>query len=106
MEQTKIRYLPTFYNDLEDALNYISNVLMNKEAANSLLDEVENAILSRSNNPEAFEKYNSTKDRKNTYYKIYVKNYVIYYVVIHENPPIMEIRRFLYNKRNRSRIVW
>ena len=105
MEKTIIKYLPTFYSDLEETLNYISNVLLNRSASDDLLDEIENAILSRSEYPEAFEKYNSIKDRKNPYYRIYVKNYVIYYTVIPGNPAVMEIRRFLHNKRNMNKII-
>ena len=42
-----IRYLPLFYNDLEEQVMYISEVLCNKDAANHLLDLVEKAILDR-----------------------------------------------------------
>lgn len=101
----KIKYLPIFYNDLDEALNYISAVLLNPGAAESLLDDVEQAILKRSENPEAFEKYNSIKERNYPYYRIYVNNFIVHYVVIPGEPPIMEIRRFLYNRRNKNRIV-
>lgn len=101
----RIKYLQTFYNDLDEALNYISTVLLNPSAAVSLLNDVEQAILKRSENPEAFEKFNSIKERIYSYYRIYVNNFVIYYVVIPGDPPIMEVRRFLYNRRNKNRIV-
>lgn len=41
------------------------------------------------------------------YYRIYVDNYVIYYVVIDDNPKdlIMEVRRFLYHGQNRGNMV-
>lgn len=42
-----LRYLPTFYNDLEGHVMYISRVLKNNTAANESLDDVENAILDR-----------------------------------------------------------
>lgn len=40
------------------------------------------------------------KDTKYPYYHIYVKNYVIYYIVIDDEgeDKVMEICRFLYNK--------
>ena len=41
------------------------------------------------------------------YYKIYVKNYVAYYVVIDDegSDKIMEVRRMLYNRQDRENIV-
>ena len=38
---------------------------------------------------------------------IYVDNYIIYYVVIDDDPNdlIMEVRRFLYNGQNRDSMV-
>ena len=43
------------------------------------------------------DRYHSAKERQYPYYRIYVKNYVIFYVVIGD---IMEVRRILYNRRN------
>lgn len=99
-----LRYLPLFYNDLEETLLYISARLENPQAAFELLDAVEAAILERLPVAEAFEPYRSLKERKYPYYRIYVKNYVIYYVVIDDegSEKIMEVRRFLYNKQNRD----
>ena len=77
----KLRYLPLFYEDMEDAVSYIAEELRNVMAANDLIDAVENAILERRQFAEAFEPYHSIKERKYIYYRIYVKNYVIYYVV-------------------------
>ena len=103
----KLRYLPLFYEDLEQKIVYISERLQNKKAANDLLDAVENAILERLPVAEAFEPYHSLKERKYPYYRIYVKNFVIYYVVIDDEgeDKIMEVRRFLYNKQNKDKIL-
>ena len=105
MTETKyiLRYLPLFYEELEEKIIYISEKLMNPQAANNLLDAVEAAILERLPNAESFEPYPSLKERKYFYYRIYV-NFVIYYVVIDDEGPdkIMEVRRFLYNKQNRN----
>ena len=45
-----------------------------------------------------------TKIYSTEYYRIYVKNYLVYYVVIDDENPdkIMEVRRFLYNKQNQK----
>lgn len=81
MESKKyqLRYLPLFEQDLIDAAGYISNVLKN---------------------PLSFEPYRSGKKRPHPYYRIYVRNYVIYYVVIDD---VIEVRRFLYGARDTDR---
>ena len=96
----KLRYLPLFYRDLEEKIVYISEMLQNLQAAKDLLDDVERVILERLPNAESFEPYYSAKERRYKYYRIYVKNYIVYYVVIDDkgSDKIMEVRRFLYNK--------
>ncbi len=96
-----IRYSKLFYNDLEKIINHISHDSHNKEAAKNLLQEIEESILKRSVAPESFERYNFIKQRKNTYYRIYVRNYTIFYIV---NDNIMEIRRILYSKREFNKL--
>ena len=81
----KLRYIPLFYNDLENAADYIANTIGNVQAAIELLDKVELAILNRLPIADAFEPYPSRKERKQDYYRIYVGNYVIYYVVLEED---------------------
>jgi len=102
----KLRYLPLFYEDLEQKVVYIAEKLQNEKAANDLIDVVERAILERLPMAEAFEPYHSLKERRYPYYRIYVKNFVIYYVVIDDGKDkIMEVRRFLYNKQDRERNI-
>lgn len=86
---------------------YISETLHNEKAANDLLDAVEKAIMERLPIAEAFEPYRSVKERQYKYYRIYVKNFVIYYVVIDDigSKKIMEVRRFLYNKQDREQLI-
>ncbi|MCI9359765.1 MAG: type II toxin-antitoxin system RelE/ParE family toxin [Hungatella sp.] len=106
MADTKyiLRYLPLFYEELEEKVIYIAETLKNPQAANDLLDLVESVILERLPNAESFEPYCSLKERRYPYYRIYVKNFVIYYVVIGDEGPrkIMEVRRFLYNREYRD----
>lgn len=56
-----LRYLPLFYEELEEKVVYIAEVLKNPQAANELLDSVETAILERLPNAESFEPYHSLK---------------------------------------------
>ena len=102
-----LRYLPSFYKDLEDKVIYIAEKLQNPQAANELIEEVERAILERQQNAEAFERYYSVHERRYPYYRIYVKNYVVYYVVISDKGQnkIMEVRRFLYNRQNFALVI-
>ena len=97
-----LRYLPSFYEDMEQKVVYIAEKLKNPQAANDLLNDVEEAILERLPNAESFEKYHSKRERKYMYYRIYVKNCIVYYVVIDDEceDKIMEVRRVLYNKQN------
>jgi plasmid stabilization system protein ParE len=102
-KQYQLRYLPIFYDDLSNAVEYIRSFLKNPQAAEKLIDKVENAISKRSNCAESFEPYPSTRNRENPYYAIYVDNYIIFYVVL--NHKIMEVRRFLYKGQNKDNIL-
>ena len=97
-----IKYSSTFISQFNSILKYIVHNLKNRIAAENFYYEVINELEKRSENPEGFEKYISTQKRKNTYYRIYVKNYTIFYVV-KENT--MEVRRILYSRRNFDKLI-
>ena len=103
----RLSYLPLFYEDLNEKVTYIAEVLKNLKAANDLLDKVETAIMECLPVAESFEQYHSVRERRYPYYRIYVDNYVVYYVVIDDNPDdlVMEVRRFLYNGQNRDKLI-
>ena len=98
----EIRYLPLFYDDLEEAVLYISDVLQNETAAQKLIDDTEAAISERAVSPVSFSPYPSAKKREHPYYRISVGNFSVFYVVI-EN--VMEVRRFIYSKRDIDSIL-
>lgn len=100
-EKYKLRYLPLFEQDLIQTISYITNVLKNTDAAEKLVNDVEDAIQERLEYPLAFEPFPSKK-RDYPYYRIYIRNYVIYYVVIGY---VMEVRRFLYGARDTNRYL-
>lgn len=103
MEKTyKLRFLPLFQEDLMDIVDYISIKLRNPSAADALVSSVEKAIRQRATCAESFEPYQSKKDRQYPYYRIHVKNYTVFYVVIDD---VMEVRRILYNRRNIENLV-
>lgn len=92
-----IKYLPSFYEEFEEILYYIKYKLKNKNAAENFIKNVENSIINRSKNPKNFEIYKSTKNRKYNWYKIYVGNFIIFYVV--QDYTII-VAHIFYNKRN------
>ena len=107
MDKTcRLLYLPMFYQDLNDTVTYIAEVLENKEAANKLIDEVETAITKRLSDADGFPEYKTARKRSNPYYWIPVKNYIVFYTVIEtDTEKIMEVRRFLYNRRDIKKLL-
>lgn len=93
----QLSYLPLFQKDLTDVVHYIADELKNPSAANRLVDDIEKAIFKRLLNPLLFQPVPSIRVRKHPYYRIRVKNFSIYYVVIGHT---MEVRRLLYRRRN------
>lgn len=93
----ELRILPLFEKDLNEIIDYICNVLQNPIAAADMVEAVEKAIYERLTCAEAFEPYRSLRERRYPYYRITVKNYTIYYVVIGST---MEVRRILYSRRD------
>jgi hypothetical protein len=106
MHEYQLRYLPQFHLDMMHHVEYIANRLKNPQAAGDLIDATEKAILERLPDAEAFEPYHSRKDRQYPYYRIYVKNFIVFYVVIPEDrQKVVEIRRFVYAKSNWRRTI-
>ena len=97
-----LEYLPLFEQDLADVRNYIAVELSNPAAAMRLINDTEAAIQKRLKNPLGYTPYHSVRDRKQPYYRINIRNYSVFYVVIDN---VMEVRRFLYAKRNLSAII-
>ena len=81
-----LRYLPLFEKDL---------------AALRLINDTEIVIQRRLANPLSFEPLRSIKNRKHPYYPIYIRNYMVLYVVIDD---VMEVRRFVYSRRDLTRL--
>lgn len=98
----QLRYLPIFYDDMAKIVDYISKDLQNPTAAVKLIDLTEKAILARLNNPLSFQPIHSERERKSPYYRINVNSYAVFYVVIDD---VMEVRRFLYSKRDIQSII-
>lgn len=98
----KLSILPLFEDDLNEIVDYITYRLRNPLAAEHLVDEVERAIEDRLDCAESFEPYPSSRERKYPYYRIQVKNFTIFYVVIGDT---MEVRRMIYSRRNLKDLI-
>ena len=101
-KQFTLSYLPLFEQDVATMRDYIAVTLMNPTAALRLIEDTEKVILKRLKNPLGFEPYRSKKDRAHPYYRININNYTVFYVVIGN---VMEVRRFVYSKRDLPQIV-
>ena len=97
-----IEYLPSFHKEFEEILYYIKYKLKNTNAAKTFIENVENSIISRSTNPKNFEIYKSIKNRKYSWYRIYVGNFIIFYVVRNTT---MIVAHIFYNKRNIEELI-
>lgn len=51
----ELSFLPLFEQDLNEAVDYITNTLNSPQAALNLVDEVEKAIFERLKNPSGYE---------------------------------------------------
>ena len=98
----KLRYLPLFECDMAITRDYIAFNLKNPMAALRLIQDVEKAILKRLENPLYFEPYRSAKIRNQQYYRINIRNFSLFYVVIGD---VMEVRRFVYSRRDIQGII-
>ncbi len=97
-----LKFLPLFEEDLNEIVDYISINLKNPIAANRLVDDVETAIFNRLSTPLAFEPYEPQNPHPYPYYRINVRNFSIFYVVIDD---IMEVRRIVYSRRDLTKII-
>ncbi len=98
----KIVYLPLAESDLMDALGYIAYTLDAPKAARDLLVEFDEMVQRIAEFPYAHELYRTDRPMKDEIRKVAVRNYVLYYAVFQDR---VEIRRFLYGRRDRSRII-
>ena len=89
-----VKYLETFRRELDEAADYIAFELENVTAANKLLADVEAAIERTSTAPTVTKPYGTDAATGDVYYRIGVRNFSIFYVVIGS---VMEIRWFRYS---------
>ncbi|UWG96566.1 type II toxin-antitoxin system RelE/ParE family toxin [Dehalobacter sp. DCM] len=101
-DKYSLRYIPRFEADLNEIVDYLVFTLHNTDAAEKFINRVENVITERLHCPLSFQPFQSKRKRKNPYYRIYIDNFTVFYVVIDN---VMEIRRILYKGRDTVNLV-
>lgn len=105
MERNKpyqIKYLPVARRDLQDIVDYIAFDLEVPEIAIKMLTTLETNILSLKENPFRGSIYTSSRKHNCQYRKLFVKNYLIFYLVLEDT---VEIQRVFYNRRSMDRLI-
>ncbi|MFA6906767.1 MAG: hypothetical protein WCQ62_11095 [Sphaerochaeta sp.] len=67
-----------------------------------MIASLEKALTDRTLNPEGFEPVRTCKVRLHRYYRIHIKRFTLYYVVLDGT---MEIRRFVWPRRDYSKLL-
>ena len=98
----EIKYLPSFYYELDAIVEYITYTLEAPQAASNLLDELERSINDLKDFPLARRLYRPIKPIATEYRILTVKNYLVFYVVLENS---IEIHRIIYKKRDLSKLL-
>jgi addiction module RelE/StbE family toxin len=98
----EIKYLPSFQQDLDAIVEYITYALKAPGAALNLLDDLEKSINGLREFPFAHRLYRPVKPIPAEYRVFTIKNYLVFYIVIEET---IEIHRIIYKKRNLSPLI-
>jgi len=98
----EIKYLPSFYQELNAIVEYITYTLEAPRAASNLLDELEQSINNLKVFPLSHRLYRPIKPIQTEYRVLTVKNYLVFYVVLKKS---IEIHRIIYKKRDLSQLI-
>ena len=97
----RIEYLPIANDDIMQATYYISHTLCAPQAAENMLEKLDDVIDRIAEFPYAYELYHTTRPMTGEIRKVPVKGYVLYYAVFEAH---VEIRRFLHGHKDRSNL--
>lgn len=90
----KVRESEPAKADLDRILSYITNTLKNPIAARSLFNEIRKAFVELSSTPKKYMIVDDPELREFDYRKLFVKNYVIIYLVDDDTSTVHIIRYF------------
>ena len=102
MNKNKLKFSELFYKDLEKITQYIAKELKNPMAAKNLYQSIRIAIEKRAKDPKGYKPYQSNKKRDRIYFRIYIRNYIVFYTI---QDGVMIVRRILYKRRKLEKII-
>lgn len=97
-ENFQIRFTPLAYEDLDEIDTYISVTLVNPQAAERLLEEMENSINQLIQFPYIGTKADDPYLARKGYRKLVVENYLVFHLVDSDQKQVV-IMRVLYGAR-------
>ena len=100
----RIEYLPIAVHDLEKIIAYIAGELNNPEAANALLDDLDQGVGKLAEFPLAFKVYRPLGPLETEYRVLPVKRYLLFYT-IRENEQRIEVHRILYARMDVDKLL-
>ncbi len=92
-------YLPGAKRQLTDAVMYIADELCSPDAAEKLLDAMDNVAKSLADMPYRYPIYPALHAMKREIRYVPVQNYLLFYTV-HEARKTVEVWRFLHQRQN------
>lgn len=98
----KVVYLPEALTDLLEAIEYLNRIFDVSQAANDLVNALDEVIQNISQFPYSHQLYYTNRPLKNEIRKVPVKNFVLYYAVFEDH---VEVMRFLHGHRNQGTIL-
>lgn len=90
--------------DIEEAVDYIANKLVNSEAASAFLDELEEKLEELCRTPKTGRLIHNPYLKRDDIRRILVKNYIAYYLIDEDETEIV-VLRVVYNRRDQDRIL-
>lgn len=90
--------------DVDDAFDYISNKLLNPEAASAFADELENKLEEICKSPKSGRSVNNPYLKRDDIRRVLIKNYIAYYLIDDTGAKIV-VLRVVYNRRDQDKIL-
>lgn len=100
----EVRVTRQAMEQMREIVHYISKELLEPEAADQLLDKIQEAIVSLSTMPKRHALIEEEPWRHEGVRKIVVKNFLIYYWVDEENHKV-QVTAVIYNRRDQLRAL-
>ncbi|AYO31227.1 MAG: toxin ParE1/3/4 [Thermoanaerobacteraceae bacterium] len=91
----KLKFTPVAYNDLEQIYQYIAGNLLAEQAANNLIDKIEERITRLKSFPYSGSYVGDDILKSKGYRKLILNNYIVFYLVDEQEKQVV-IMRILY----------